>query len=55
MMIVYLFVLQLNQQFMKKIPDGAEAANILIGELDCLKYQVAAFIRLNEGNKCINI
>ena len=41
--------LQLNQQFMKKIPDGAEAANILVGELDCLKYQITALVRLTEA------
>ncbi|XP_056012278.1 sodium bicarbonate cotransporter 3-like isoform X2 [Ostrea edulis] len=40
---------KLNQQFMKKIPDGAEAANILVGELDCLKYQITAFVRLTEA------
>merc|ERR1719239_403259 len=40
---------KLNTYFMKKIPDGAEAANILVGELDCLKYQVCAMIRLVEG------
>lgn len=40
---------KLNQQFMKKIPEGAEAANILVGELDCLKYQITAFVRLTEA------
>nr|XP_022322170.1 sodium bicarbonate cotransporter 3-like isoform X2 [Crassostrea virginica] len=40
---------KLNQQFMKKIPDGAEAANILVGELDCLKYQITALVRLTEA------
>ncbi|KAK7507317.1 hypothetical protein BaRGS_00001252 [Batillaria attramentaria] len=40
---------KLNQQFMRKIPDGAEAANILIGELEGLKYQVCAFIRLQDA------
>lgn len=46
----YLSILkQLNQQFMKKIPDGSEAANILVGELDCLKYQITAFVRLTEA------
>ncbi|ESP01661.1 hypothetical protein LOTGIDRAFT_139286, partial [Lottia gigantea] len=43
------FHFQLNQHFMRKIPDGAEAANIWIGELDCLKYQITAFIRLSES------
>lgn len=43
------FFKQLNQQFMKKIPDGSEAANILVGEMDCLKYQITAFVRLTEA------
>lgn len=34
---------------MKKIPDGAEAANIWVGEMDALKYPVTAFIRLSEA------
>ncbi|CAL1539317.1 unnamed protein product [Lymnaea stagnalis] len=40
---------RLNEHFMRKIPAGAEAANILVGELECLNYQVVAFIRLCEG------
>ncbi|CAC5394186.1 Anion exchange protein 3,Anion exchange protein 4,Anion exchange protein 2,Sodium bicarbonate cotransporter 3,Sodium-driven chloride bicarbonate exchanger,Electroneutral sodium bicarbonate exchanger 1,Band 3 anion transport protein,Electrogenic sodium bicarbonate cotransporter 1,Electrogenic sodium bicarbonate cotransporter 4 [Mytilus coruscus] len=40
---------QLNQPFMKKIPDGAEAANIWVGEMEALKYPVTAFIRLSEA------
>ncbi|XP_012941835.1 sodium bicarbonate cotransporter 3 [Aplysia californica] len=40
---------RLNEQFMRKIPHGSEAANMLVGELDCLSYQVVAFIRLCEG------
>ncbi|XP_059157993.1 electroneutral sodium bicarbonate exchanger 1-like isoform X2 [Physella acuta] len=40
---------KLNEHFMRKIPAGAEAANILVGELECLNYQVVAFIRLCEG------
>ncbi|XP_055869430.1 sodium bicarbonate cotransporter 3-like isoform X3 [Biomphalaria glabrata] len=40
---------KLNEHFMRKIPAGAEAANIMVGELDCLNYQVVAFIRLCEG------
>ncbi|PVD39088.1 hypothetical protein C0Q70_01716 [Pomacea canaliculata] len=31
---------RLNQQFMRKIPEGSEAANILIGEMENLRYQV---------------
>lgn len=31
---------------MKKIPPGAEVANVLIGEADFLEKPVAAFVRL---------
>lgn len=37
---------KLNEQFMRKLPSGSEVANILVGEVDALKYQVTAFIRL---------
>ncbi|XP_046585497.1 LOW QUALITY PROTEIN: electrogenic sodium bicarbonate cotransporter 1-like [Haliotis rubra] len=40
---------KLNQQFMRKIPEGAEAANIMVGEIEGLKYQVVALVRLIEG------
>ncbi|KAK3083416.1 hypothetical protein FSP39_022102 [Pinctada imbricata] len=40
---------KLNQNFLKKIPEGAEVANIMVGELDCLKYQITAFVRLTEA------
>lgn len=40
---------KLNVDFMRKIPEGAEAANIMVGEMDCLKYQITAFVRLTEG------
>ncbi|XP_076452517.1 electroneutral sodium bicarbonate exchanger 1-like [Babylonia areolata] len=40
---------KLNVDFMRKIPEGSEAANIWIGELDSLRYQVVAFIRLCEA------
>lgn len=38
-----------NTHFMKKIPPGAEASNILVGEVDFLENTLSAFIRLNEG------
>lgn len=38
-----------NTHFMKKIPAGAEASNILVGEVDFLERPLSAFIRLNEG------
>jgi sodium bicarbonate transporter 10 len=31
---------------LKKIPAGAEASNVLVGEVDCLEKPVSAFIRL---------
>lgn len=34
---------------MKKIPQGAEASNVLVGEVDFLDYQFSAFVRLNKG------
>ena len=38
---------KLNLHFMKKIPPGAEAANILVGEVDFLtNHHIVAFIRL---------
>lgn len=40
---------RVNTHFMKKIPPGAEASNILVGEVDFLDKTLSAFIRLNEG------
>lgn len=41
--------LQFNEHFLKKIPQGAEASNILIGELDCLKDSLVIFVRLQKA------
>lgn len=38
-----------NIHFMKKIPPGAEASNILVGEVDFLEKTLSAFIRLNDA------
>ncbi|XP_055869437.1 sodium bicarbonate cotransporter 3-like isoform X2 [Biomphalaria glabrata] len=38
-----------NLHFMKKIPPGAEAANIFVGEVDYLNHQIVAFIRLTKA------
>ncbi|CAG5122765.1 unnamed protein product, partial [Candidula unifasciata] len=38
-----------NLHFMKKIPPGAEAANILVGEVDYLNHQIVAFVRLTKA------
>ncbi|XP_040549751.1 electroneutral sodium bicarbonate exchanger 1 isoform X6 [Gallus gallus] len=35
--------------FMKKIPTGAEAANVLVGELDFLQQPIMAFARLSPA------
>lgn len=38
-----------NTNFMRKIPPGAEASNILVGEVDFLDKSLAAFVRLNQA------
>lgn len=40
---------QANTQFMRKIPQGAEASNILVGEVDFLDKPLSAFIRLSQA------
>lgn len=40
---------QHNLNFMRKIPSGAEASNILVGEVDFLEKPISAFIRLNNA------
>uniref|UniRef100_T1DCB7 Anion exchange protein n=1 Tax=Cupiennius salei TaxID=6928 RepID=T1DCB7_CUPSA len=40
---------RLNQAFMKKIPPGAEASNILVGEVDFLDRAIIAFVRLSQA------
>jgi sodium bicarbonate transporter 10 len=39
-----------NTHFMRKIPAGAEASNILVGEVDFLDKTLSAFIRLNQAS-----
>lgn len=39
-----------NLNFMRKIPPGAEASNILVGEVDFLKKNLSTFIRLNQAS-----
>lgn len=43
--------LEFDNNFMKKIPPGAQASNVLVGELDFLKKPVTAFVRLE--NACV--
>lgn len=38
-----------NTHFMRKIPQGAEASNILVGEVDFLEKTLSAFVRLNHA------
>ncbi|KAL0894510.1 hypothetical protein ABMA27_013092 [Loxostege sticticalis] len=38
-----------NVNFMRKIPPGAEASNILVGEVDFLEKTLSAFVRLKTG------
>lgn len=40
---------QIDLHFMKKIPAGAEACNVLVGELDFLNRPVVAFVRLSPA------
>lgn len=39
-----------NTQFMRKIPPGAEASNILVGEVDFLDKTLSAFVRLKQAS-----
>lgn len=39
----------MNQNFMRKIPLGAEASNVLVGEVDFLDHQFTAFVRLSKA------
>ncbi|XDV40745.1 hypothetical protein PO909_009760, partial [Leuciscus waleckii] len=38
-----------DMNFMKKIPPGAEASNVLVGEVDFLERPIIAFIRLSPA------
>lgn len=40
---------KINFNFMRKIPPGAEASNILVGEVDFLTKTLSAFIRLSAA------
>lgn len=43
---LFVHVPQIDLHFMKKIPPGAEASNVLVGELEFLDRPVVAFVRL---------
>ncbi|XP_061731141.1 electroneutral sodium bicarbonate exchanger 1 isoform X3 [Nerophis ophidion] len=40
---------KVDLHFMKKIPEGAEASNVLVGELDFLDRPIVAFVRLSPA------
>lgn len=40
---------QIDLHFMKKIPAGAEACNVLVGEADFLSRPTVAFVRLSPA------
>lgn len=39
----------MDLHFMKKIPTGAEASNVLVGEVDSLDRPIVAFVRLSPA------
>ena len=41
---------RVNSHFMRKIPLGSEASNILVGEVDFLDKTLSAFIRLSQAS-----
>ena len=41
--------LQPDTHFMKKLPPGSEASNVLVGEVDFLSHPIIAFVRLSHG------
>ena len=45
---IYIY-LQVDLHFMKKIPAGAEACNVLVGEVEFLTRPVVAFVRLSPA------
>ncbi|KAG7265757.1 hypothetical protein CRUP_024339 [Coryphaenoides rupestris] len=40
---------KVDMSFMKKIPPGAEASNVLVGEVDFLEKPIIAFVRLSPA------
>uniref|UniRef100_A0A674MU83 Anion exchange protein n=1 Tax=Takifugu rubripes TaxID=31033 RepID=A0A674MU83_TAKRU len=42
-------VSKVDMNFMKKIPPGAEASNVLVGEVDFLEKPIIAFVRLSPA------
>lgn len=48
-LILHLYCFQVDMNFMKKIPPGAEASNVLVGEVDFLEKPIIAFVRLSPA------
>ncbi|CDQ57748.1 unnamed protein product [Oncorhynchus mykiss] len=46
---VHMYVMMIDLHFMKKIPPGAEASNVLVGEAEFLDKPVVAFVRLSPA------
>ena len=44
-----------NKHFFKKIPEGSKTANILIGQLDFLKQEIAVLVKFSEPSIFYNI
>ncbi|XP_070211045.1 electrogenic sodium bicarbonate cotransporter 1-like isoform X2 [Littorina saxatilis] len=42
---------KLNERFLRKIPKGAEACNIMVGELEDLDVGLVGFMRLNDARE----
>lgn len=47
--LLHFCALKVDMNFMKKIPPGAEASNVLVGEVDFLERPIIAFIRLSPA------
>uniref|UniRef100_A0AAQ6ICW8 Anion exchange protein n=1 Tax=Anabas testudineus TaxID=64144 RepID=A0AAQ6ICW8_ANATE len=47
--VILFYLNSVDLHFMKKIPEGAEASNVLVGELDFLERPIVAFIRLSPA------
>lgn len=48
-MLLQLHDFQVDMNFMRKIPPGAEASNVLVGEVDFLEKPIIAFVRLSPA------
>lgn len=44
-----------NERFLRKVPKGAEACSIMVGELDNLDVGLVGLVRLNDAREMINL